>query len=291
MKTLHKACLATVGAAACFSAVAHAELGTVHNPRTLNQFLARDYYVQGKREEDKMDIKDAYIMQDRSALALRGHTVVPIPANGVSHVGATEAELAHARTRLMRVLNNPNTVANHTELVSHAQVMYDCWAVQQQAGPNASHNLYQCKDRFMRAIAKLDTGPAPQPVAMPVKWRIVKTYNVYFDWDKSNIRPDARVTLDEVKTTMANPENETKRIAIGGHADASGPQGYNQRLSERRVRAVANYLNVTPLSADEIDLRAYGEANLPVPTADGVKLQANRVAKVAIVEIAEDANQ
>lgn len=285
MKTSQAVCSIAAGAAMC-AAVANAQLGTVWSPRTLNEYLARDYYVQAKREADhSLDIKDSAIMMERSAEALRGHRVMPVPLDGVKYVGATPAELADGRARLMRVLRNDNIVSQRTEAVSHAQVMFDCWAVQQQAGPNASHNLYQCKDRFLRTIAMLDPGPQAAP--MPVKWRIVKAYDVYFDWDKSTIRADAASTLNEVKAMLADPANSTKRIAIGGHADASGPVGYNQRLSERRVRAVADYLNVTPLTADEIDLRAYGETNLPVPTSDGVRLQANRVAKVAVVEVEE----
>jgi OOP family OmpA-OmpF porin len=277
--------LTAMGAALCAGAYAEMHTGGHHNS-ILNPYLAKDYYWLAQSEEDKMDIKDSYIFMDKSAKAVRGHPVYPVRLDGLNYVDASPQELRAGREALVRVLKNPNTVNNNPAAVARAQVLFDCWAVHQQAGPNASHNLLQCEDKFKSLISQLDQGPAPV-AAMPVKWRVVKAYNVYFDWDKHNIRPDAAATLDEIKATMANPENETKRIAIGGHADASGPVDYNQRLSERRVRAVAEYLNVTPVSAEEVDLRAYGENNLPVPTADGVRLQANRVAKVAIVEIEE----
>ena len=279
--------LALAASAACLPMLAHAEIGTVANPQTLNQFLARDYYVQSKFEDtDRSDIKDSSIFLDRSVSALHGQPVWPIALDGVSYVGATRDELGNARARLVRVLKNPNTVSQQPELVSRAQVAYDCWAVHQQSGPNASHNLTRCKGTFFRTIDMLDRG---EPVAIvPTHWRIVKMYNVYFDWNKDTIRSDAATTLDDIKATLNQAGNRTKRVAIGGFADKSGSDAYNQALSERRVKAVASYLDVTPLTAKDIDLRAYGEHNLPVPTADGVKLQANRVAKVAIVEAGRD---
>lgn len=286
MKTLSLV-LGLGAAAACLPLLAHAEIGTVAHPRTLNDFLARDYYTQSKFEDtDHLDIKDQYIFMDRSVSALHGQAVWPVSLDGLSYVGETRETMANARARLVRVLKSPNTVNSQPELVSKAQVAYDCWAVHQQSGPNASHNLTRCKSTFLRTIAMLDTG-APVTV-VPAKWRVVKMYNVYFDWDRDTIRPDAATTLDEIKATLHQSGNETKRIAVGGFADKSGAATYNQALSERRVKAVASYLGVTPLTAKEVDLRAYGENNLPVPTADGVRLQANRVAKVAIVEVAQD---
>jgi outer membrane protein OmpA-like peptidoglycan-associated protein len=278
-------------AAACLPALGHAAIGTVMRPQTLNQFLAKDYYVQSKFEDqDHLDIKDQYIFIDRSVSALHGDPVWPVSLNGLSYVGETRDTMAANRARLVRVLHNPNIVQAEPAKVARAQVDYDCWAVHQQAGPNASHNLVRCKREFLTLIDQLDTGPAPVAAA-PVHWRILKMYNVYFDWDKSTIRPDAATTLDEIKHTLHQAGNEAKRIAIGGYADRSGAEGYNQALSERRVKAVAAYLGVTPLTAKDVDLRAYGEDNPPVPTADGVKLQANRVAKVAIVEVQKEENQ
>lgn len=64
--------------------------------------------------------------------------------------------------------------------------------------------------------------------------------DVLFDFDKAELRPDARDALRELASLLG--EKPRRSIAITGHTDAIGQDAYNQRLSERRALAVKNWL-------------------------------------------------
>ena len=84
---------------------------------------------------------------------------------------------------------------------------------------------------------------------------------VHFDFDRATIRPaDARMLDRHAEWLKANSD---VRVAIDGGADQRGTVVYNQNLSERRARAVRDYLVMRGVSADRIHQLGYGEV-LPV---------------------------
>jgi peptidoglycan-associated lipoprotein len=83
------------------------------------------------------------------------------------------------------------------------------------------------------------------------------TAPIYFDFDKSDIRPDAAATLDrKVPWLNANPR---MRIRIEGNADNRGSDEYNLALGQRRAASAKNYLVNRGIAADRFDLVSYGE--------------------------------
>jgi OOP family OmpA-OmpF porin len=104
--------------------------------------------------------------------------------------------------------------------------------------------------------------PPPPPPPAPAPKRIVLR-GVNFDFDKSDIRPDAAVILDEAASILN--ESPGVRVEVSGHTDATGADDYNQGLSERRARSVAEYLSGKGVSADRLDTTGYGESK---PVAD-----------------------
>jgi outer membrane protein OmpA-like peptidoglycan-associated protein len=80
---------------------------------------------------------------------------------------------------------------------------------------------------------------APPPPPPPTKAKIVLR-GVHFDFNKYNIRPDARGILDEAVRILK--ERADIAIAIEGHTDGVGSDAYNMKLSNRRAQAVKTYL-------------------------------------------------
>lgn len=267
----------------------YAETGgmSVYNPTTFNGYLAKYYGVQAAFENgDTTDQIDGHVLGDRAIAAAHGNQVVPLTVEQLIIPSQAHAdELNAGRTRLMRVLGKPEKIQQYGPDVARAQVAYDCWAVQQQAGPNASHNMKGgCKQTFISLINQLDTPEAVAAVpAAPVRYEVVNANNVYFAWDKSDLSAEAKSVLDDVKRKLRSPNSTTLRVALEGYADRSGPADYNQKLSERRVKAVIDYLGETPVDNAQVDVQAFGETNLPVTTADGVREPANRTVKVSTV--------
>ena len=116
-------------------------------------------------------------------------------------------------------------------------------------------------------------APEPAPVA-PVVQCTPGPYIVFFDWDKSDITPEAATILDSAVSAYANCESVP--IMLAGYTDRSGSAKYNQGLSERRNSSVRAYLNSRGIADGAISSQAFGEANPRVPTADGVRELQNR---------------
>ncbi|MDR5591993.1 OmpA family protein [Christiangramia sp. SM2212] len=83
--------------------------------------------------------------------------------------------------------------------------------------------------------------------------------NIYFDFDKSNIRPDAAAELDKLVDLMQN-EYPDLVIEIGSHTDRRGSNAYNEKLAERRAKSTYDYLVSKGIAEDRIvEYKGYGE--------------------------------
>jgi outer membrane protein OmpA-like peptidoglycan-associated protein len=81
--------------------------------------------------------------------------------------------------------------------------------------------------------------------------------DVYFEFDRSTLRPDAvRLLDDAVAKLQANP---TRNIIIEGHTCNIGTSEYNLALGERRARSVQNYLVSRGVAANRLEIVSYGE--------------------------------
>lgn len=122
---------------------------------------------------------------------------------------------------------------------------------------------------------KAEPKPEPTPVAPPPEPApIARTYIVFFDWDDATVRADAQQILETAAANAA--EGGISRIELEGHADRSGPVPYNDRLSQRRAQAVADYLAQLGIGKDSMALTWKGETEPLVPTPDGVREPQNR---------------
>ncbi|KTE19138.1 flagellar motor protein MotB [Sphingopyxis sp. H050] len=100
-------------------------------------------------------------------------------------------------------------------------------------------------------------------------------YIVYFDWDQSNITPEAASTLDNAISAYNRGCSGTQ-VWLAGHADRSGSATYNVGLSNRRNDAVRSYLTARGISDSSISAEGFGESRPAVATADGVRNDQNR---------------
>ena len=113
--------------------------------------------------------------------------------------------------------------------------------------------------------------PPPVVAAAP---SVAKSYLVFFDFNKSDLTPQAVTVVDQAAANAA-PAKVT-RISVTGHTDTVGSDAYNIRLSRRRAESVASQLEKDGIPSSEIEIFAKGKRDLLVPTADGVKEPQNR---------------
>ncbi|TDO70382.1 peptidoglycan-associated lipoprotein [Flavobacterium chryseum] len=111
---------------------------------------------------------------------------------------------------------------------------------------------------------------------------------IYFDLDKSNIRPDAEIELRKVITLLK--QFPTIKIDVRSHTDSRAPYLYNEALSGRRNKATIRYIVRTGgIAANRITGKGYGEHNLVNNCSDGVNCteaehQFNRRSEFIILE-------
>ena len=89
---------------------------------------------------------------------------------------------------------------------------------------------------------------------------IVEISNIYFDYDKSNIRKDAKVVLDNLVDLMSKfPEMV---IEVKSFTDSRGSHAYNEKLSNRRAKSTIDYVLKKGISSTRINGLGYGETVL-----------------------------
>ena len=103
---------------------------------------------------------------------------------------------------------------------------------------------------------------------------------VYFDFDRYDLRPDARETL---KTNAAwLKANPAAQVQIEGHCDERGTNEYNMALGYKRAQSVKDYVVTLGIATDRLTTISYGE-ELPVCREQNEDCwQKNRRAKFAI---------
>lgn len=83
---------------------------------------------------------------------------------------------------------------------------------------------------------------------------------ILFDLDKYTIRKDASIELDKI--VKALNDNPTIVIELGSHTDCRGSKAYNEKLSDERAKASADYIKARIVNPDRISGKGYGESQL-----------------------------
>jgi OOP family OmpA-OmpF porin len=123
-------------------------------------------------------------------------------------------------------------------------------------------------------IAEPAPAPAPEKVVIVVaaepkveekvaeaaaepKIIILAFEDVHFDFDKSTLKPEAQAILK--RNIQLLKDNPKARVRIAGYTSASGTEEYNQKLSERRAKAVQDFLISEGISSQTLSTIGYGK--------------------------------
>lgn len=159
------------------------------------------------------------------------------------------------------------------------------------------------KDNFINSTLTLSTadnnGSTPLNAALELmpndkstlsKGVTIVLENIYYDFDKSDIRKGATRELDELMEIMAaHPSMEIEMVA---HTDARGSAKYNQELSQRRAESARQYLLARGVEARRVKAIGMGEMQLRNRCKEGVKCkeeehQYNRRSEVRVTQMDE----
>lgn len=110
--------------------------------------------------------------------------------------------------------------------------------------------------------------------------RVTVDNSILFDFNSSSLRSASRDELREMAGVFNRYGDTT--IAVQGHTDSVGSESYNQRLSERRAGAVANYLQNLGVRGSRIDAYGYGESRPKASNASASGRQQNRRVEIFV---------
>jgi outer membrane protein OmpA-like peptidoglycan-associated protein len=135
-------------------------------------------------------------------------------------------------------------------------------------GKTVTYNTEFDREGKFEVHADLDLTLEPIEVGADLS-KIIDINPIYFDLNKSKIRPDAAIELDKIVKVMN--ENPTMVIELGSHTDSRGSVSSNRSLSDRRAKASAKYVSERITNPERIYGKGFGEStpNTVDASADG----------------------
>lgn len=180
--------------------------------------------------------------------------------------------------------NDPNSVVLGRKPVSNATVNATCSGIKQlfntnpegfyrfELSENTDYAFLASTPGYLSASERFTSKGIARDPANPVQYfelEIVldKIYrqteivleNIYYDYDKWDIRKDAEPSLDKLAEILR--QNAEIKIQLGSHTDCRGNDAYNLGLSQRRAQSAVNYLISKGIDPSRLTAAGYGETN------------------------------
>jgi outer membrane protein OmpA-like peptidoglycan-associated protein len=123
-------------------------------------------------------------------------------------------------------------------------------AAQAEASAAAQRALAEEAEAARRALAELQAKPTERGLVLTLG-------DVLFDTDEASLKPGAMLAMDRLARFLET--HADTRLVIEGHTDSTGPDAYNQELSQRRARAVADELVSRGIASSRFEAIGRGE--------------------------------
>lgn len=218
-------------------------------------------YVTSNRGGDRGSIDDdIYLVKEICSITIQGkvfdkETKDPLPGAQVS------------------LLDENNQLVSQTSAKNDGTYSFvgDCGTQYTVRGVKEGYNPYEkiIETPMLSGIVDVPLpleriGPCP-PNDLGCKLNLQP---IYFDFDKSNIRPDAEIELAKILAAMR--EYPELIIHIESHTDSRGNDNYNMALSERRAQSTLKWLVSKGIDANRLTAKGYGESQLVNQCSNGV---------------------
>ncbi|MGD0585105.1 MAG: peptidoglycan-associated lipoprotein Pal [Oryzomonas sp.] len=131
------------------------------------------------------------------------------------------------------------------------------------------------------AAEPIKQAEARQAASAPVQEAAFE--NIYFDFDKSDLRQDARDVLSKNADILLKSK-PTVKILIAGNCDERGSAEYNLALGERRAKSAQQYLITLGVAPDRLSIISYGKEKPAVEGNDEAAWAKNRRDEFTIVQ-------
>lgn len=130
---------------------------------------------------------------------------------------------------------------------------------------DSEYRLKAENEGFFKQSARISTRGRTDPVVRTdfrlfplVVDQVVRLENIFYDYNKWNIRSDAALELDKLVQTLV--DNPSVRIELSSHTDCRGKDAYNMSLSQKRAKSAVDYLIIEGIDASRVVSKGYGES-------------------------------
>ena len=116
--------------------------------------------------------------------------------------------------------------------------------------------------------------------------RAIEVKDIFYDYNKSAIRPDAAIRLDTLVQTLV--DNPKISIELSSHTDQRGKNAYNLKLSQRRAQAAVDYIVSKGVNRARITAKGYGETKpIVAKPKSEAEYQRNRRTEFKVTKVAK----
>ena len=222
---------------------------------------SKNGFVSSNRKEDNLGYDDIYKFTE----------ILPIPKDceqfltGIVVDDASQEPIANAKVILYDSVEN-----KLKELTSDASGKYDFGKVDCDTKLKIRAEKPTYNTNEISVAIPNESGTTDSKVSLELTVKPFKPGDdlagplgikmIYFDLDKSNIRPDAAVELAKILIVMT--QNPTMKIDVRSHTDCRQTAAYNLALSDRRAKSTIAWLVKNGIAADRLTGRGYGESQL-----------------------------
>ena len=189
---------------------------------------------------------------------------------------------------------NAQSAAQQRDLAKQAQANSEAQAelarqqaaAEQQKADEARHQAEQYRQEREAELAQLqqalgqiaDTRRTAMGLVMTLD-----TKSIRFDFDKSDIKPEYRDTLNRIAGILMTLK--AYNINVYGYTDDVGSQAYNLQLSQHRAEAVHDFLVHAGISPTIMSTKGFGKSDPRVPGNSEQARAANRRVEIGIVDV------
>jgi len=196
---------------------------------------------------------------------MMGKTALIMVTDGQSNIGSDPVMAAKEMRdkygdnlclHVVSVADKPEAKAT----IERIRSLFPCSVVADYASLAAAGAMDKyAMDVFYEEVAEAP-APKPEPTPAPVPVPMAKetiTFSLNFGFDKAAVTDEMMPVLEQTK--MILEEDSAASFVVAGHTDSTGPEAYNQKLSERRANAVKQWMINNGVPASRLEAKGYGE--------------------------------
>lgn len=130
--------------------------------------------------------------------------------------------------------------------------------------PNTDYVFIAGRDGYLKGKERESTKGLDQSkdfritIYLASTEQVIELPNIFYDFDKADLRPESMVSLDNLVETLNDNPNVT--IELMSHTDSRGTPADNDELSQRRAQSVVDYLISKGIASDRLLAKGYGES-------------------------------